>query len=86
MEFTMRSTLSLSQYVKKRNGVPLGASHSMRNMLSRSFGAKSFPIFLAVLEPHLELLLIPQCHATASLFSSYFPFYSYHIFSQRSAS
>ena len=45
MEFTMRSTLSLSQYVKKRNGVPLGASHSMRNMLSRSFGAKSFPIF-----------------------------------------
>ncbi len=44
MEFTMRSTLSLSQYVKKRNGVPLGASHSMRNMLSRSFGAKSFPI------------------------------------------
>lgn len=42
--------------------------------------------FLAVLEPHLELLLIPQCHATASLFSSYFPFYSYHIFSQRSAS
>jgi hypothetical protein len=36
---------SLSQYVKKRTGVPLGASNSMRNMLSRSFGAKSFPVF-----------------------------------------
>lgn len=41
----MHSSLSLSQYVKKRNGVPLGAKHSIRNMLSRSFGAKSFPIF-----------------------------------------
>lgn len=36
---------SLSKYVKRRTGVPLGASHSMRNMLSRSFGAKSFPDF-----------------------------------------
>ncbi len=51
MEFTMRSTLSLSQYVKKRNGVPLGASHSIRNMLSRSFGAKSFPIFGSIGTP-----------------------------------
>jgi len=41
----MQTTLSLSQYVKKRNGVPLGANHSMRNMLSRALGAKSFPIF-----------------------------------------
>jgi hypothetical protein len=41
----MQKTLSLSSYVKKRNGVPLGASGSMRNMLSRSLGAKSFPIF-----------------------------------------
>ncbi|MDA8621946.1 acyltransferase [Psychrosphaera sp.] len=41
----MRSSLSLSQYVKKRNGVPLGANRSMRNMLSRSFGAESFPVF-----------------------------------------
>ena len=41
----MRSSSSLAQYVKKRNGVPLGASHSMRNMLSRSLGAKSFPVF-----------------------------------------
>ena len=41
----MHSTLSLTQYVKKRNGVPMGARHSMRNMLLRSFGAKSFPVF-----------------------------------------
>lgn len=41
----MHSTLSLAQYVKKRNGVSMGASHSMRNMLLRSFGAKSFPVF-----------------------------------------
>ena len=41
----MKSTLSLAQYVKKRNGVPLGASNSMKNMLSRSFGASSFPVF-----------------------------------------
>ncbi len=38
----MKSKLSLAQYVKKRNGVPLGASGSMTNMLSRSFGAASF--------------------------------------------
>jgi hypothetical protein len=41
----MHKSLSLSEYVKKRNGVPLGDSHSMRNMLSRSFGAKSFAVF-----------------------------------------
>ena len=41
----MKSKLSLAHYVKKRNGVPLGASGSMTNMLSRSFGAASFPIF-----------------------------------------
>lgn len=41
----MKSKLSLAQYVKKRNGVPLGASDSMKNMLSRSFGASSFPVF-----------------------------------------
>ena len=41
----MKRKLSLAQYVKKRNGVPLGASDSMKNMLSRSFGASSFPVF-----------------------------------------
>ncbi|WP_160151547.1 acyltransferase [Microbulbifer sp. ALW1] len=41
----MQNSVSLSQYVKKRNGVALGANRSMRNMLSRSLGAGSFPIF-----------------------------------------
>ena len=41
----MKMTLSLSDYVKRRNGVPLGDSRSMRNMFSRAFGAKSFPDF-----------------------------------------
>ncbi len=41
----MKSTLSLAQYVKKRNGIPLGASGSMTNMLSRAFGASSFWVF-----------------------------------------
>ena len=41
----MKSKLSLAQYVKKRNGVPLGASDSMKNMLLRSFAAPSFPVF-----------------------------------------
>ncbi|MFD2167001.1 acyltransferase [Thalassotalea euphylliae] len=36
---------SLAQYVKKRNGVPLGAKHSLRNMLTRALGAGSFPVF-----------------------------------------
>ena len=41
----MKSTVSLAQYVKKRNGGPLGASGSMRNMLFRAFGARSFQVF-----------------------------------------
>lgn len=41
----MRKIASLSEYVNKRNGVPLGAKRSLRNMLFRSFGASSFAIF-----------------------------------------
>ena len=47
----MKRKLSLAQYVKKRNGVPLGASGSMTNMLSRSFGATSFPVFWCYWSP-----------------------------------
>ncbi len=36
---------SLGQYVRHRNGVPLGASGSMGNMLRRSLGAKDFSEF-----------------------------------------
>ena len=37
--------MNLSDYVKRRNGVPLGDSNSLRNMLSRSLGAGKFSIF-----------------------------------------
>ena len=37
--------MNLSDYVKRRNGVPLGNSDSLRNMLCRSLGAGNFSIF-----------------------------------------
>lgn len=37
--------MTLSTYILKRNGVPLGASNSLRNMLERSLGAKNFRTF-----------------------------------------
>ena len=40
-----RKSLTLSQYVKFRNGVPLGDSQSLSNMLHRSLGAASFAEF-----------------------------------------
>lgn len=41
----MHKTITLSEYVKKRNGVALGASGSMANMLKHSLGASSFYLF-----------------------------------------
>jgi GR25 family glycosyltransferase involved in LPS biosynthesis len=41
----MHRNISLSEYVKKRNGVALGAPGSMSNMLKRSLGASSFYFF-----------------------------------------
>ncbi|GHE78012.1 MBOAT family O-acyltransferase [Thalassotalea profundi] len=41
----MYRTITLSEYVKRRNGVALGASGSMTNMLKRSLGASSFYLF-----------------------------------------
>lgn len=37
--------MTLFDYVKRRNGVPLGNSDSLRNMLNRSLGAGKFSIF-----------------------------------------
>ena len=37
--------LSLQEYVRRRNGVPLGAPGSLSNMLRRSLGADSFHSF-----------------------------------------
>ncbi len=40
-----RTGVTLAQYVQRRNGVPLGAPNSLRNMLVRSLGAGSFAKF-----------------------------------------
>ena len=37
--------LTLSDYVRRRNGVPMNAPGSLRNMFYRSFGAQSFDGF-----------------------------------------
>ena len=42
---TKRSRLTLARYVLARNGVPLGGSGSLQNMLRRSLGAASFAGF-----------------------------------------
>ena len=40
-----RKQMSLTEYVQYRNGVPLGASGSLQNMLVRSLGAGTFAKF-----------------------------------------
>jgi hypothetical protein len=37
--------MKLSEYVKKRNGVPIGHTNSLQNNLQRSLGAKNFSTF-----------------------------------------
>lgn len=41
----MSKSISLSEYVHKRNGVALSAPGSLSNMLRRSLGANSFHVF-----------------------------------------
>ena len=41
----MPRKLTLKQYVKRRNGVPLGSSGSLTNMLKNALGAKNFSQF-----------------------------------------
>jgi hypothetical protein len=47
----MHRSITLSEYVKKRNGLALGAPGSMKNMLKRSLGASSFYLFLQYWNP-----------------------------------
>ncbi len=37
--------MTLTEYIRKRNGVPIGSSKSLRNNLHRSLGAKNFSTF-----------------------------------------
>ncbi|MCE9678640.1 acyltransferase [Shewanella sp. AS1] len=61
----MAKSITLSAYVKKRNGVALGAPESMRNMLSRSLGAGSFHQFWEYWNPiwgyYLARLVMRPC-------------------------
>ena len=41
----VRRTLTMAEYIRRRNGVPAGAPGGLRNMFQRSFGARSFAIF-----------------------------------------
>src|SRR5690606_1219932 len=43
--------MNLSEYVKKKNGVPIGHSNSLRNNLQRSLGAKNFSAFWSFWNP-----------------------------------
>lgn len=43
--------MNLSAYIKKRNGVRLGASNSLRNMIIRSLGAGQFSKFWVYWNP-----------------------------------
>ncbi len=40
-----RNDLTLSEYVRRRNGVPLGSSGALKEMLKRALGAKSISVF-----------------------------------------
>lgn len=55
--------LTLAEYVRRRNGVPLGAPGSLGNMLSRSFGASSFAGFWRYWNPIFGYALARYVHS-----------------------
>lgn len=61
--------ISLSQYVRRRNGVPLGGSGSLQNMLRRSFGARSFAGFWRYWNPIFGYYLGKYVYNPASRFA-----------------
>lgn len=62
----MQKQISLAEYVKKRNGVSLGAQGSMRSMFQRSLGAGSFASFWQYWNPiwgyYLSRYVMRPCH------------------------
>jgi len=52
-----RRRLTLSDYVKRRNGVTMGAPGGLQNMLYRSLGARSFDAFWHYWNPIFGYLL-----------------------------
>lgn len=57
------STLTLAAWVRRRNGLPLGAPGSLSNMLRRSLGARSFAAFWRYWNPIFGYLLARHVHA-----------------------
>ena len=55
--------LTLSRYVRRRNGVPLGSRGSLRNMLYRSLGAGTFAEFWRYWNPVWGYFLGKYVHA-----------------------
>ena len=55
--------MTLSEYVRRRNGVPLGASGALRNMLDRSLGARSFAGFWQYWNPVFGYGLAKYVHS-----------------------
>jgi len=55
--------MTLARYVRRRNGVDLGARGSLRNMLRRSLGAGSFAGFWRSWNPVFGYLLARWVHA-----------------------
>ena len=43
--------MTLADYIRKRNSVPMGSSHSLRNNLYRSLGVKNFSAFWTYWNP-----------------------------------
>lgn len=64
-----RRGISLSQYVRRRNGVSLGGSGSLKNMLQRSFGARSFAGFWRYWNPIFGYYLSRYVYSPTSRFA-----------------
>lgn len=62
-ESNKKRKLTLAQYVRRRNGVPLGSPGSLRNMLYRSMGAGSFAEFWRYWNPVWGYYLGRYIHA-----------------------
>lgn len=58
-----KQKLTLTYYVRRRNGVPFGSSGSLRNMLYRSFGAGTFAGFWRYWNPVWGYYLGRYIHA-----------------------
>ena len=62
----MSAAITLTQYVKKCTGVPIGHKDSLRNMLTRSLGASSFYLFWRYWNPvwsyYLSRFVMKPCN------------------------